>query len=147
MKWLDRWPRIQRQPRQDLRRSPLQFVPLLRLIEWRAVKWGRKRAGEKKLWESLSLLGHKWMNNVSAVSTNIRCTTNWNNRIAKAKPKRPLTNAMRFLECGHETICSLKRQPTTKATTLKWNSTHPGVYEEIYNLIGANRSLRQNFDY
>ena len=94
------------------------------------IKMRKKKSRGKKLWESLSLLGHKRMNNVSAVSTNIRCTTNWNNRIAKAKPKRPLTNAMRFLECGHETLCSLKRQPTTKANTLKWNSTHPGFMKK-----------------
>ena len=34
----------------------------------------------------------------------------------------------------------------TKIFKIKTQLT-PRVYEEIYNLIGANRSLRQNFDY
>ena len=40
-----------------------------------------------------------------------------------------------------------KRQRTPRPKYFKMKLNSPGVYVEYYNLIGANRSLQQNFDY
>jgi len=88
------------------------------------------------------------MNNVSALSTNTRCTTNWNNRSAKAKNPNvhsPLTNAMRFLECGHNHGQALWNANNQRPKNFKIKLNSPGVYEEIVQLDWCKEVFRTKF--
>ena len=99
-------------------------------------KMRKKKSRGKKLWESLSLLGHKWMNNVSALSTNTRCTTNWNS--VKGKSQTP---THQFYEIswvrphGHnhqETLWNANEARTKIFKIKTENSTHPrGLWRNI----------------
>ena len=117
-------------------RRNLTGTVVLESIVLAGSKMRKKKSRGEKFWESLRLLGHKWMNNVSALSVKYKHTMHYQlkQQLVRSATAKTQTSTHTMLWDFLSAARTKKRFETptndqSKHFKMKLNS--PGVYEEI----------------